>query len=184
MQLEVVEMNQYNPLLTMSWLANTDINPLTDKEAVERYASKYCTKAEGPSATYYQLGRSVVPHVAEGGPLLSLAGRMFNRLVAERDYSAQEVCHLLLGLPLHQDSRVVVSVDCRHYTQHTRSLNLELEAQVGSVTSENQYERYLNRPVTRPMEDDEPEDPNWVDWDNLNYVDFLQYFQTKGARLA
>jgi hypothetical protein len=43
--------------------------------------------------------------------MVSFVSKMMNRLVGERDYSAQGVCHLLLGLLLQEDSRVVRSVD-------------------------------------------------------------------------
>ncbi|KAG5935422.1 hypothetical protein E4U59_005616 [Claviceps monticola] len=39
-------------------------------------------------------------------------------MVAERDISAQEVMHILLGLPLSHSSRSIYSVDCRTPDQH------------------------------------------------------------------
>ena len=38
---------------------------------------------------------------------------MLNKLIGERDWSAQEVSHLLLQLPVQNSSRGVVSLDCR-----------------------------------------------------------------------
>ena len=37
---------------------------------------------------------------------------MLNKLIGERDWSAQEVSHLLLQLPVQNSSRGVVSLDC------------------------------------------------------------------------
>lgn len=38
---------------------------------------------------------------------------MVNRLIGERDWSAQEVSHLLFGIPLFSSSRQVITFDCR-----------------------------------------------------------------------
>lgn len=42
-----------------------------------------------------------------------------NKLVAERDWSAQEVCHMLLNLKLQQGSHQVISVDVRPEHMHS-----------------------------------------------------------------
>jgi ATP-dependent DNA helicase PIF1 len=39
-------LNNYNPLLTMAWLANTDVSPVTSIESVLNYVGKYATKEE------------------------------------------------------------------------------------------------------------------------------------------
>ena len=70
---------------------------------------------------------------------------MINRLVGERDYSAQGVCHLLLGLLLQEDSRVVRSVDCRLPEQHNRPLEFSENDQV-IEQKRTAYEKYLERP--------------------------------------
>ncbi len=49
---------------------------------------------------------------------LSLVSKLMNKLVGERDWSAQALSHLLLNLPLQQGSRQVISVDC-----HREDLN-------------------------------------------------------------
>jgi hypothetical protein len=51
-------------------------------------------------------------------PFQSLVTKMMNQLIGERDWSAQEVCHYLLSLPLVNSSRDVVSVDTRPEAQH------------------------------------------------------------------
>jgi hypothetical protein len=38
---------------------------------------------------------------------------MLNKLIGERDWSAQEVSHILLQLPVQKSSRMLVSLDCR-----------------------------------------------------------------------
>lgn len=46
-------------------------------------------------------------------PQLSFATKIVNRLIGERDWSAQEVSHLLFGIPLFSSSRQVITFDCR-----------------------------------------------------------------------
>jgi len=38
---------------------------------------------------------------------------MLNKLIGERDWSAQEVSHILLQLLVQKSSRMLVSLDCR-----------------------------------------------------------------------
>ena len=64
-----------------------------------------------------------------------------NKLIAERDYSAQEIFHLLLNLPLQEGTRTIVSVDCSPLEKHVRSYRVDEDVNetVGS------YRKYLER---------------------------------------
>ncbi|KAM4067595.1 PIF1-like helicase [Hirsutella rhossiliensis] len=117
------QINHYNRLLTVAWLANTDVSPCTSLQQVIDYAAKYCSKSE--------------------------------KKIAERDYSKQEVSHLLLGLPLQEGSRTCLYVDCRNPDRHSRSLRIN-----GDEVDEapNVYEKYTRRPE---------------DLKDLTYVSFL-----------
>ncbi|EED13561.1 hypothetical protein TSTA_098180 [Talaromyces stipitatus ATCC 10500] len=51
---------------------------------------------------------------------------MMNHLIGERDWSAQEVLHFLLDLPLQASSRVTITMDCRPETdQPANFVNVE-----------------------------------------------------------
>jgi hypothetical protein len=94
--------------------------------------------------------------------MLSFVSKILNKLIGERDYSAQEVCHVLLGLPLQEDSRVVVMVDCRPPDQQRR----RLEFSVGDVEEkQSSYEAYLNRAAQYK---DVPYVDMVMDWNTLN----------------
>jgi ATP-dependent DNA helicase PIF1 len=69
---------------------------------------------------------------------------MMNKLIGERDYSSQEVSHILLGLPLQEDSRVLRSVDCRPRDRHTYRLDMVDDA--AGQDNKTPYEKYLERP--------------------------------------
>jgi ATP-dependent DNA helicase PIF1 len=65
------------------------------------------------TASYARIAKVILPHVSDTKPMLSFVSKMMNTLIGERDYSAQETYHLLLKLPLQEDSHVVLSIDCR-----------------------------------------------------------------------
>jgi hypothetical protein len=51
---------------------------------------------------------------------------MLNKLIRERDWSAQEVSHILLQLPVQNSSRMVVGLDCHPEEVHRDLIVLEL----------------------------------------------------------
>ncbi|KAJ3455720.1 hypothetical protein MRS44_017202 [Fusarium solani] len=152
------QINHYNPLLTVAWLANTDVSPCTSLQQVIDYAAKYCSKSEKKSEAFAQIGKALMPRVKDHNPLISFTSKLLNQLVAKRDYSKQEVSHLLLGLPLQEGSRTCLYVDCRNPDMHSCSLQID-----GDEVDEalNIYEKYCRRPEA--LED-------------LTYVSFLKYW--------
>jgi hypothetical protein len=55
--------NSYNPLLTMAWLANTDVSPVTSVESVLLYIGKYATKEEKKSSSYTDILKTILEQV-------------------------------------------------------------------------------------------------------------------------
>ncbi|KAM5354934.1 hypothetical protein ACJ41O_001580 [Fusarium nematophilum] len=51
------QINHYNRLLTVAWLANTDVSPCTSLQQVIDYAAKYCSKSEKKSESFAQIGK-------------------------------------------------------------------------------------------------------------------------------
>jgi ATP-dependent DNA helicase PIF1 len=97
----------------MGWMANTNIQPLTSLAAVLSYIGKYVSKPEKSSISYTELQVQVLPYINDRAPLLSFVSKLLNKLIGERDWSAQEVSHILLRLPVQHCSREVVLFDCR-----------------------------------------------------------------------
>ncbi|KAM4064851.1 ATP-dependent DNA helicase PIF1 [Hirsutella rhossiliensis] len=124
------QINHYNRLLTVSWLANTDVSPCTSLQQVIDYAAKYCSKSEKKSESFAQIGKALMPRVKDHNPLVSFTSKLLNQLVAERDYSKQEVSHLLLGLPLQEGSRT-----CLNGGQATLMAGLDNSGQITAVLS-------------------------------------------------
>ncbi|EED12031.1 hypothetical protein TSTA_001030 [Talaromyces stipitatus ATCC 10500] len=74
-------------------------------EALLQYIAKYVSKAETKSDSYKDMMKSLLPTLNQKNPFLSIVMKMINRLIGEHDWSAQEVLHLLLNIPLQIASR-------------------------------------------------------------------------------
>jgi len=89
------------------------------------YVSKYVGKAEAKSTSYKDMLRQTLPRVNSRAHLLSLTSKLLNKLVGERDWSAQEVCHILLGHSLQEGTRQVITLDCRPEKDQAEQLFIE-----------------------------------------------------------
>jgi ATP-dependent DNA helicase PIF1 len=106
-------MNQCSAPITMGWMANTDIQPPTSLFAVLAYIAKYVSKPETKSRSYMDISAQILPYTNDRAPLLSFVSKMLNKLIGEQDWSAQEVSHILLELPVQEASRASITLDCR-----------------------------------------------------------------------
>ena len=95
------------------WMANTDAQPPTSLHALLKYIAKYVSKPEKKSASYTELQSRILLHTSNVAPTLSFVSKMLNKLIGERYWSAQEVSHILLGIPMQDASRVTITLDCR-----------------------------------------------------------------------
>lgn len=115
-------LNAYNPMISLSWSANIDIKVYTGSRALLSYIAKYAAKPKTKTASYREMIGCIVQHVSSHRPLLSAVSKLLNALIGERDWSAQEISHIILGLPLQYCSRVGVSVDTRYPGQQGSSI--------------------------------------------------------------
>lgn len=135
-------MGNYNPAYIMGWLANVDISPCTDQRAVLGYIAKYCTKSETSSQSYKDLLKALFDTVSSSSenPLLSLVSKIMNKLISERDWSAQEVCHHLLDRNLKACTRGFTNIDVRPLDMQSRVMSkLTSESTVLSKTFLEKY---------------------------------------------
>uniref|UniRef100_A0A4E9ER58 ATP-dependent DNA helicase n=1 Tax=Gibberella zeae TaxID=5518 RepID=A0A4E9ER58_GIBZA len=140
-------LNNYNRTFLMSWLANIDTSPCTSVHAVLNYIAKYCSKAEKKTESFNDIAKSILPRVNASRSVVSFVAKFMNRLLTERDWSAQEVHHLLLNLNLQEGTRIVRSVDCRRPDEHWQADFIPIDDQGASVrASKNTYQKYLTRP--------------------------------------
>ena len=79
------------------WRANMDIKPVTSRHAMVQYLTKYCTKHEPPSQTLMEV--TVKLQNRDNATSGDAYAKLLSASVGDRDYTAQEVAHHLLGLP-------------------------------------------------------------------------------------
>lgn len=113
--------------------------------------------------------RQLLPRVNSRNPLLSAVTKLMNRLIGERDWSAQEVCHLLLNLSLEQGSRSVVPVDLRPEDQQGQRYTFSYGADAEQPESVQATRSWLRKYKERPQR-----------LSQLSYLEFLQWFNVAG----
>lgn len=120
-------------------------------QAVIRYVYKYAAKEEATSRDL----RTIIKDLDENLDfpenrltIRSLTVKFMNQFIGERDISAQEACHLLLGLPLVQSSRTFTRVNLTDNSR--RAINLAREQGEGAgsrtVTGVTIIKRWAERP--------------------------------------
>ena len=86
-----------------------------------QYCAKYATKCGPRSQTVKEVYRSIVGALNDEDKSLKAIQKLLISTVGERDFSAQETCHLLLQLPLYCATRdfIILSLDdCRIVEDH------------------------------------------------------------------
>lgn len=130
-------MAKYNPFISQTWRGNTDISPILSKRAILLYIVKYATKAENESKDYREILQFLAENVNPDTPAATLIRKMLVGSTAERDFSAQEVCHLLMGWPLFHASRSFVTVVIRDESWQRLTFAETSDSAI--------FERYKNR---------------------------------------
>ena len=117
------------------WRANMDIKPVTSRHAMVQYLTKYCTKSEPPSDTLKDVVHRL--QATEGSRSKAAFAKALVGSVGNRDYTAQEVTHHLMGLPgvLCTKTFQVASLD------NTRAWDV-----AGQAVQSTPWEIYLQRP--------------------------------------
>ena len=105
--------NSYNPVQLTAWRANVDTRYCVSRHKVVEYCAKYATKSEPRSKPLKEIFATIVKSLKEDHTSLKAVQKLLINSVRERDYSAQETCHLLLQLPMYKASRdfIVLSLD-------------------------------------------------------------------------
>ena len=86
---------------------------IVSRNRVLNYIAKYAAKSEPRSKGLKAVYGNVLRTLKSDGSSLKMVQKLMISSVGERDYSAQETCHLLLGLPMYRASRdfVILSLD-------------------------------------------------------------------------
>ena len=105
--------NSFNPVQLSAWRANVDMQYCVSRHKVIEYCAKYATKCEPRSQPLKETFTTIVRSLKEDSTSLKAVQKLLTNSVSDRDFSAQETCHLLLHLPMFRTSRdfVVLSLD-------------------------------------------------------------------------
>ena len=139
--------NSYNPVQLSAWRANVDMQYCVSRRKVIEYCAKYATKSEPRSQPLKEIFSKIVRSLKEDSSSLKAVQKLLINSVGERDFSAQETCHLLLQIPMFKASRdfVVLSLD------GSRAVNDRLgEDQPATVLPT--LDHYISRPTSANFE--------------------------------
>ena len=150
--------NSHNQLQLSAWRANVDMQYCVSRRKVVEYCAKYATKCEPRSQALKEVYTNIVRGLRNDDIALKAVQKLLINSVGERDYSAQETCHLLLQLPMFTASRdfIVISLD------GSRAVQQQLK-EGQSATIPSAIEHYIARPATQQFE-------------SMTLIHFVQHF--------
>ena len=139
-------LNSFNTVQLSAWRAKVDMQHCVSRQKVIEYCTKYATKSEPRSHSLKEVFSSIVNSRREESSSLKAVQKLLINSMGERDYSAQETCHLLLQLPMYRASRdfIILSLD--------GSRAVEERLQEGQpATAPSTLDNYFARPATEPF---------------------------------
>lgn len=141
--------NSHNPIQLSAWRGNVDMQYYVSKHRVIEYIAKYATKCEPRSATMKEVYTKIAQTLKDDSTALQLVQKLLINSVGERDISAQEICHLLLQLPLVHSTRdyIVLSLDGSRQAQQEQPVDSTSAATVNSI-----LDHYIQRPSNSVFE--------------------------------
>ena len=151
-------LNSFNSVQLSAWRANVDMQYCVSRHKVIEYCAKYATKCEPRSQPLKEIFNTIVRSLKEDSTSLKAVQKLLISSVGERDFSAQETCHLLLQLPMFRASRdfVMLSLD------GSRAVEQRLEED-HPATTPSTLDHYISRPVTPQFQ-------------NITLLHFVQHF--------
>ena len=136
-------LNSFNPTQLTSWRANVDMQYIVSRNRVVQYCTKYVTKSETRSQSLRDTFATIAHSLKEGNRSLKAVQKLLISSFGERDFSAQETCHLLLQLPMYKASRSFINLSL------DGSREVQGNTQEGErVTSHSVLDHYTSRPTT------------------------------------
>ena len=144
-------MNAFNPVRLLCSQSNVDDTPILTLEAVKRYLAKYATKNEQGAATCLgdfvrQFDDCLTAATKQNKGMLSCCFKYYNKLVAARTMSQNELCHHLLRLPSFLATRSFKNVTME---PKTRAINTAA-TKTDEILMMDVYDKYLARATSTP----------------------------------
>ena len=97
--------SSFNHIQLTAWHANVDMQYIVSRNRVVQYCTKYVTKSETRSQSLKDTFANIAHSLKEGNRSVKAVQKLLINTIGERDYSAQETCHLLLQLPMYKALR-------------------------------------------------------------------------------
>ncbi|KAJ1524609.1 hypothetical protein ONE63_011093 [Megalurothrips usitatus] len=101
-------LNKYNPYIILLWRANMDIAPVLSKQALVNYLAKYVSKHEVKSQSMQEVFKEVCE--SSNSNAKNAIQKLYIKACSDRDFSAQEVGHIIMSEKLVSCSRSFVSL--------------------------------------------------------------------------
>ena len=102
--------NSHNIFQLLGWKANVDITVITSKNDLIRYLSKYVTKTEPVSTSLKKFLKNKIKDNNTQSVDSILKSSILN-ILGRRDMGKQEVCHLLMEIPLYESNISHINVN-------------------------------------------------------------------------
>lgn len=158
-------LNQFNEFMLVNWRGNHDITAVLSEGGFLHYIAKYAAKPEIKSNLFNDLFLTVINNCAGTSTVKSAVQRTLMSALVERDYSAQEVHHLLAGHKLYSSSRSFITLNLS-ITEWFYHMKLNVSEQFGDNCN-NLLDSYSKRPSRLAK---------------VNLMDFLRLFNTNTYR--
>ena len=133
--------NSYNPVQLSAWRANVDMQFIISRRRVIEYCTKYVTQSEPRSETLKDTFTRIVRSLKDGNRSLKAVQKLLIHTVGDRDYSAQEACHILLQLHMCEASREFIAVSL----DGSRAVEGHVQKD-GRATAPSILDHYMTRP--------------------------------------
>ncbi|XP_076397905.1 ATP-dependent DNA helicase PIF1-like [Megachile rotundata] len=134
--------------------------------AALNYIAKYASKGEHASTAYLDLLNTLISEHEDNSPARTVITKLLISTVGERDYSAQEVVHILVGWSLYSSSRnfVTLNVTEDDWIPVTQRID-DHEAR----TSETLIQKYRKRPPA---------------YEYISLLNFVKKYNVVGSRIV
>lgn len=106
-------------------MINMNFSSCMNQTTVMHYLIKYCFKIEKKFELFKNLLQFIMLRISEKTLLLSFVIKLMNKLIVERDWSAQEMCHHILQRDLKNFSQVIQNLNLWSIEKQRCALNLQ-----------------------------------------------------------
>ena len=122
-----------------------DLQPVLDRTAAMKYVSKYASKPEVTSDSYHHALTAFCSRLPRHLPAERAVQSLFAKMAADRDISAQEAVHLLLGEKLVGCSRSFVNLNADDDAAHAFTDAPDFDDN-DAAFKQSFFHRYCTRP--------------------------------------